>query len=349
VQDVRGHRQGSTRKDGRFTTVRTVEGRRRSFYQNKGESRKSVKERADAWAYEARQGVGRPEVALSRAIALYMEHRKGDGLSWSTYKDDQFMARLLTREIGGVRIGKLDPIGVELALRRLAERPRTAKKFRDYGRKLYKWLAKRAWVSRNPFAEAQPVRYVPGGYEEPMGAADFERALARVAVEAMKPLYLFLRWTGVRPTSARSLTWFEVTDDGQKMYVRKASAKTPAGRRRIRVHEPARSAVLSMPKTSEYVFPSTSSRRPTWSAKYVLDVWKRAQVDAGLEPRSVYDLKHLRITELCELFDGDADAVALVVGLQSSEVVRRHYRQYDQERLDSRSEGRSKVGQDGLD
>lgn len=332
---MRGHREGTRRKDGRWQTVRSVAGRERCFVSRKGESLRELTARADRAAYESRPGALMPDMEIARAVGLFLEARKGAPIAGSTRKDGEFAGRLLASLLGSCRVGSLDPFAVDSALASLAHKPRTAQKLRAFGRMLYRWLRKRGWTERDPFSLSSPVRYEPEVWEEPMPAEDFDLALAHVGDAGMRALLLLLRWTAMRPKAARELTWFEVRDDGQRMYVVKASAKSRAGRRPVLVRPEAADAVRALPRSSAFVFPSTSGRRATWSETHLLAVWKGAQAKAGLAPRKVYDLKHLRVTELCEAADGDAGLVARIVGVSSPSVIERHYRQFRQRDLDA--------------
>lgn len=173
-----------------------------------------------------------------------------------------------------------------------------------------------------------------------MRAADFESALACVQDPCVRALIAVLRWTGQRPTAVRTLTWFEVEDDGSMLRLRKAQrsrgSKNTAGRRPILVVEPAASMLRDLPRSSEYVFPSTSPRgKPYWSERHVLDVWYRAQESAGLsERRTLYALKHLRAGELTRMLDRHLAADAL--GIKSPAVLERYYLQIDRQELDER-------------
>lgn len=341
MADMRGHRQGTKRQDGKWQTVRSVCGERKTFVQRKGESRRQLADRADRWAYEAKPTGGKGETKVARAVEVYLAHRKGDAVSVATLKDDEFAGRLLAGAMGDVRIGALYAAGVDLALRKWHGKPRTAKKVRDFGRKLYNWLEAQQWTDRNPFRLSRPVPYQPETFQEPMPAEHFDAALQQVECPRLRAMFLLLRWTGMRPKSARELLWFELRENQGRLYVCKQKAKTPAGRRPMLVLDPARSAVLSLPKESEYVFPSSSGRRPDFSEKWVQTVWKKAQVDAGLAPRPLYDLKHLRATELVEMLD--RHAAADLLGLASPQVLERHYVQIDRKKLEEKVAGVNKV------
>lgn len=300
----------------------------------RGESLRQLSARADRWAYERREDGARPDMRLDRAVELFLEFRAGSDRADSTKKDDRFAAGLLLGILGGARIGQVDPVGVDLALRPLTAKPRTALKVRSFGRMLYKWLMQRGWAVRNPFALSSPIRYEPEVWQEPMPAAAFDEALRFVPHPNMRALLALLRWTAIRPKAARELTWFEVQDDGERMYVVKARAKSRAGRRPVFVRPEAAALIRALPRSSESVFPSTSARRRTWSETHLLNVWKSALRKAGVEGRGVYDLKHLRVTELCEAAGGDSGVVARIIGVSSPSVIERNYRQFEQRKLD---------------
>lgn len=325
---MRGHRQGSKKPDGRWQFKRNG----RWFCSRSGESHKDALRRIDREAFEWVGSGSRSAMNLSRALRLYLDFRRDEDIAGSTLKDDLWAGRHLIeafRKDGDPTVGALDGVGADVLLREWDAKPRTKKKMRALGARLYRWLKKRRWHSENPFEDSSPVKYQPVCWEEPMGLDDYGRAIAFVRGN-IKVLLEVLRYTGLRPVSIRGLTWFEVDDKDGRMYILLKKAKTPAGMRPIYVEEPAASMIRTLPKESAFVFPS-SSKRETWCAKHLLDVWKDAQRKAGLEPRHVYDLKHLRATELAERFGGDDLRASLAMGLASPQVFGKSYRQFDKE------------------
>lgn len=337
---------GTRTSRGRYKTTRkfTVDGAtyKKEFVQRQNESIRSVNQRANDWQSTNRGKRISPFRTIASVSELYMEYRQGDSIQPVTLKDDQYAAGLLTNLLGTVDVSKVDPVGVELALRTWAHKPRTAKKIRDFGRKLFTWLNKRGWTDSNPFAQAKPVPYEPDVWQEPMKPEHFEAAIAHVKNQNLRAMYLLLRWTGIRPKSARELLWSEVLDD-QRMFVKKSTAKTRASLAPMYVPDEAASEIRALPKTSPLVFPSP--RGGAWSAKNIGERWNEAQSKAGLVPRVLYDLKHLRATELTATL-GRTDAAA-ALGIKNPQVLDKHYVQIDREaltkRLESRPKGMNKV------
>lgn len=340
MPDVRKVGSGTVTSRGRFKTSRkyTLDGAtyRKEFIQRIGESKKAVIDRANEWQALNRGKRIAALRSLGGCIGLYMEYREGDDVTPETLAEDRYTARLLTESLGSCEIKSLDPFGVEIALRKWQDKPRTAKKVRDFGRRVYKWLGKRGWAERNPFAESKPVPYQPVTWEEPMPAQDFERAIAYVADDVVRALILLLRHTGIRPISARRLLWSEIKELHGRTVVQKLSAKTRAGTAPMFVPDVAASALLSLPKKSLLVFPSKATGREMCKS-HIGRIWKKAQIAAGLEPRNVYDLKHLCVTERLDAL-GDDSLVAASVGVQSTEVINRNYRQIDRKSLIERLE-----------
>ena len=163
---------GTRTSRGRYKTTRkfTVDGAtyKKEFVQRQNESIRSVNQRANDWQSTNRGKRISPFRTIASVSELYMEYRQGDSIQPVTLKDDQYAAGLLTNLLGTVDVSKVDPVGVELALRTWAHKPRTAKKIRDFGRKLFTWLNKRGWTDSNPFAQAKPVQYEPDVWQEPM-------------------------------------------------------------------------------------------------------------------------------------------------------------------------------------
>lgn len=336
---MRGHREGTRRPDGRWMFRRTVDGKKLCVVQKKGESKRQAQERLERLAYESKKEPGRQATSVARCAERFLEYRRSLSIAERTLEDDVADAGLLTSSLGHVQIGGLDKVAVDLALAFWTRQGklRTAKKLRDFGRKMFNWCKGQRWVAGdNPFALSKPTGYQPDQWEEPMRQADYEKALANVETAQMQAMFALLRGTGQRPTAVRMLTWFEV-EDGEILRIRKRpgskGSKNRAGTKRIVVPEPAASMLRSLPRTSEYVFPSSSKRgKPYWSERYVLDVWYRALDKAGLERRPVYCLKHMRATELARSLDRHLAADAM--GLKSPEVLERYYLQIEREELD---------------
>lgn len=346
MPDVRPSRTGTTTSRGDYKTTRqyTLDGlpHRKEFVQRKGESKTAVRYRADAWLSNKRGTTLAPVRRLETCIDLYLEYRRDDNITKHTLRDDIYVGRLLTEALGAQDIERLDAIGIELALRKwVAEgKMRTAKKVRDFGRKLYKWLKKRRWTQQNPFEEAAPVSYAPDRWEEPMPAADFDKAIALVEEPNIRALLILLRYTGIRPKSARELIWSEL-EDGDMMFVRKQNAKRPSGEKPIPVPSVAAQAIRALPKTSMFVFPSKRTER-AWSETWVGKQWRQAQKTAGLTARHLYDLKHLRITELRAGLMDDVK-VAAAAGMKSVESVQNSYAQIDRAELHRQVDSMNKV------
>lgn len=324
---------------------RTVDGQRLCVVQRKGESERKLRDRMDALVAAAKESAGqdRRSMKLARACELFLQYRATVGVAPRTLEDDQADARLLLKRLGHVAVGQIDPVGIDIALAPWIQKGqlRTAKKVRDFGRKLFNWCRAQKWASGdNPFSLSRPTGYEPDQWEEPMAVEDFERALAHVEDPGLRALLAVLRWTGQRPTAVRMLTWFEVEDDGETMRMRKAQrssgSKNAAGRRPLLVVEPAASMVRALPRTSEFVFPSTCARgKGCWSERHVLDVWYRAQAKAGISRRfTLYDIKHMRATELTEALDRHLAAQAM--NIKSPAVLERYYAQIDKRKLDER-------------
>jgi integrase len=301
------------------------------------ETERQVTLRADKWLRENLGKLPTMTMPLTRAIELYIEDRQDDDIRPVSLKDDKYVSELLKSALGTVRIDALDAFGIELALKPWRSKARTAKKIRDFGRKLYKWLAKRGWVdvARNPFQQARAVKYAPSKWQEPITPAHFAKAMEHVTRDDYRAVLLLLRWTGMRPKSARELTWPEVEERDGRMWIRKVSAKTTAGTRPVLVRKEAAEAIRALPKSSVFVFPSAKTGKP-YNETTIMGAWRDAQTAAGLTPRPLYDLKHLRVTELAEEFDDVT--VAYAVGLDSADAIRNNYRQIDGERLAKRIE-----------
>lgn len=332
---------------GRFKCKRSVIGADgmsvvKEFVQRTGESKASVTRRANTWQVEARGKQPSPSMKLAQAIDLFNEYRTGQ-FARSTQKDDLWIGSILKQELGQLGIQNLTSFAVDALTRRYQDKPRTAKKLRDFGRKLYNWLAKRKWVESNPFAEADAVAYSPEKWQEPISDEHFEKTVAQIQNPVFVGLLTLLRWVPIRPISARSLLWSELEYRDGHMYIRKQSAKTTAGTRIIPVPHPAQKAIEAQPRSALFVFTSPKTGRP-YTESPLRQEWHEAQERAGLEPRALYDLKHMRLTELHELFGGDDVKVAAVSGLQSVQSIKNNYLQIEMVKLSKKVRDGEQMG-----
>lgn len=326
-------RTGTKTSRGRFKTTRkythntVVE--RREFVQRKGESQSSVAKRADEWLAANKGRHQNPLKSLAQCIDLYLEHREGADLAPKTRRDDRYAASIVKALLGSRPVEQIDATDVERALRLYKGKPRTAKKARDFGGRVLKFLKKRRLTQENPFLEADPIPYSPKRFEEPMDPADFDKAAALVD-GPVRTLLLLLRYTGIRPTAGKDLMWPEVSQ-GRRMFIRKASNKNEAGTRGMPVPEKVAALIRAIPKTSVFVFPSKRTGKP-WSYSHVDKTWRSAQRKAGVEVRGLYALKHLRVTELRDRLKDDVK-VAAAVGISSPQVIGQSYAQIDRQKL----------------
>lgn len=331
---------------GRFKTQRQYRGPdgfpvKKEFVQRKGESRRGVIQRANAWQVEMRGKLPAPTMTLGLAIDIYSEYRQAGPLSKDTLQDDSYVKNLLV-PLHGVRIDKLDAYGIEVLLRQWQSKPRTAKKIRDYGRKLYNWLIKRKWAQSNPFSDSEPVPYEPENWDEPMPQTDFDKAFAKLTDPVVRAQILTLRWTALRPKAIRELMWSELEERENGLWIRKAMKNTKAKRP---VYVPAHVAkvILAAPRSSLFVWPSHKTGRP-YNESWIRTSWLKAQIAAGVDRRKVYDLKHLRVTELHEIFEGDDVKVTAAIGNKSVSVTKYAYRQIALREQVEKLESRNKVG-----
>jgi integrase len=320
---------------GKFKTQRSVVDAHgisisREFVQRKGESERAVVQRANKWQVENRGKAPSPTMTLERAVQIYLEYRKADldeGLIQPpTYRADQTDSKNLVEALGAQTIDRIDAYGIDMATKALSSTPRTAKGMREFGRKLYKWLIARHWAERNPFMDSRPVSYEPDKWQEPMTAEEFEEALAKVEQADIRTMLATLRWTGLRPKGVRELLWSELEEKDGRLFIRKQTAKRTSGKRPVFVPKVAADMIREMPRTSLFVFPSPKTGKP-YAETHVAKIWR------GVRPndRGVYDLKHLRVTELAE-FGLDPEKTVAAVGMKSTQSLQ-HYRQISASKL----------------
>jgi integrase len=327
--------------------------RSKEFVQRKDESKRSVDQRANKWQVDMRGKMPSQDMALELAVRIHLEYRKADLdegiIGPDTYRADQTDALNLLQVFGADReqakkflkpiegeeevlslgtpkISQIDTYRIDLALRPLAKKKaRTAKGLREYGRRLYNWIVAKKWSDENPFVDSRAIAYDPEKFEEPMTPEEFDESLAKVSRQDIKTMLALLRWTALRPKGARELLWSELEERNGRLFARKQKAKRTSGTRPVFIPEPAASMIRAMPRTSLFVFPSTKTGRP-YDHSFLASQWRKVRPN----DRGVYDLKHLRVSELSEIFDDTGTAVA--AGMKSMQALS-NYRQFSPDKI----------------
>lgn len=339
---------------GKFKTQRSVIGAdglpiEKEFVQKhpkggKLESVRSVIQRANTWAVEMRGKAPSPSMSLEAAIDLYLEYREGDyragEISLPTFRADKTYSKHLKTLLGSVKIGSLDAYAIDLALRELAPKKRTAKGARESGRMIYKWLIKRKWATENPFLDSKPIDYSPPQYEEPI--EDPWSVIAKVEDQTAREIYSALLCSGLRPKGIRELLLSEIVIRGDQVWIQKASAKNEAGKRPVYVTEPGASILKSKLEspTSLFAFPNPKTGQP-YGQTWLCDHWRKVRPNE----RGPYDLKHFEVSRLVEA-NWTAPQIAARVGVKSAKSIE-HYIQFNlnklAERIDSSEQSRNRT------
>lgn len=299
---MRPHRSGTKLADGRFRTSRQYIGPDglpvvKQFVSRKGESQKDVLKRADLWQASSAGSLPSPRMSLKDALDLYVKHKERQGLKHKSIKDLKFGTALISAEYGNIQVSKLTPVQIDALTEKWLEKPRTALKIREQGRAAYNWFLKCEWVDKNPFLSSEPVSYSSEDWEEPLSPAHFATTLQKVEGQVYRAILLLLRWTGCRPDAARNLLWSDLTGD-DVMWMSHRS-KTNASSRPIPVPAEAAEAINALPRKGLFVFTNKGGRPIAEST--LIHVWREAQEAAGLTPRRLYDLRHMRLTELAKV------------------------------------------------
>ena len=309
---------------GKYKTQRSVIGAdglptRKEFVQKTGESKRSVTLRANAWQTQMKGKTPSPNMTLERAIEIYLEYRKGDCdlgiISTSTHKADKTNAKNLKTLLGDLKIGALDSIAIDMALKKLVSKKRTAKAVREFGRQIYKWLVKRKWSEDNPFLDSTPIDYQPPQYEEPI--EDPWKIIKTVEHEAAREIYSVLVCSGLRPKGIRELLLSEIVLRGGQVWIHKSTAKNLAGKRPVYISEPGASILRRKLKspTSLFAFPNPKTNKP-YGETWLCEHWRKVRPNE----RGPYDLKHFEVSRLIEL-GWTAPQIAARVGVKSSKAI----------------------------
>lgn len=340
---------GGKMTDGRFRTTRQYKAAdglfvSKAFAARKGENDQAVIDRADEWLKEERGKIPSPKMRLRRAFDLWLDYKRRQRKAERTIEDYEETAAWICAKFGEVEVRKLTAFHVDsLIFDWTAQgKLRSAKKIRDVGRNAFNYFLRNKWRERedgNPFTDTDPVGYEVEDSSEPITAADFDKALAQLESPVHRALLLALRWTGVRPVGIRTLLRSEIQERKDGLWMKKY-VKSRSSNKWNPVPRAAAEAIRSLPVTSMFVFPSPKGN--AYSESGIARIWKSAQVKAGLTPRSIYDLRHMRATELIDTAAAagiDVVFVARQVGHSKAAITRERYHQQKEATLRKLAEG----------
>lgn len=343
-------RTGGKMADGRFRTTRQYKGPdglpvSKVFAAKKGETKRAVIDRADEWLVTNRGSLPSPKMRLRRAFDLWIDYKEGQQKADRTIEDYQETSDLICAKYGELAVSSLSAFHVDELIREWVSqgKMRTAKKIRDIGRNAFNYFIRNKWVAReegNPFKDADPVAYEVEDETEPIPIEDFEKSLATVKKPVHRALLLALRYTGVRPVGIRTLLRSEIRDQDDGMWMRKF-VKSRNSKKWNPVPRPAAEAIRALPVTSVFVFPNRDGA--AFSESGIAAIWRDAQVKAKLENiRPLYDLRHMRASELIDLAaDKGIDVVYVTrqLGHSKAALTRERYHQQQHATLRELAEG----------
>jgi integrase len=310
---------------------------KKQFVQRNGETKTAVIKRADKWQTQSIGTLPSPKMTIKAGLDLFVKHQERRKKAASTIKDIQLTAGWINAKYGSIDINSLTAPMVDLLTEEWLDqdKDRSALKIIQWGRAAYNWMIKNKWVEAstgNPFADAEPVAWEPDNWEEPMPAADFDKALAKVGgsnPDVMRALYLLLRWTGCRPDAARNLHRTEIYHDPEGRLMMRHRSKTKNSDRPQLIPEPAAKAILALPTTSVFVFSLKDGQRISQGS--ICKLWKRACEAAGVPHRVPYELRDMRLTELADILN--PKQLQYVAGHSSVKTTLKHYVKVEQEAL----------------
>jgi integrase len=108
-------------------------------------------------------------------------------------------------------------------------------------------------------------------------------------VPRLEAFFEFLLMTGARRGEALSIKWSDIDFAAKTAYL----AETKNGRpRKLSLRSMLIELLLSLPRTSEYVF--------AFGYSWLADMWRNACADAGIENLRMHDLRHEAISRVAE-------------------------------------------------
>lgn len=341
---MRPPRSGGTIKGtDKFKTVRQYIGPdggtvKKQFVQRKGETKTAVIKRADLWQSQSAGTLPVPKLSIETGLELFAKHQERRKRADSTVKDFRLAAKWIGAKFGKLDVNTLTGPMVDLLTEEWMEagKDASAHKILRWGKAAYNWIIKNGWAKSNPFKDAEPVEWEPDQWAEPMPAADFDKALAKVESPVMAALYLLLRWAGCRPDAARNLHRSELYHDDEGRLMMMHRSKTKNSDKPQLILEPAASAILALPVNSVFVFSLKDGKRVTQGT--VCRTWKRACEAAKVTHRVPYDLRDMRLSELASILD--PKQLQYVAGHASVTTTYKHYVKVDRENLKKKLGGK---------
>jgi integrase len=265
---------------------------------------------------------------------------RGRNLAPSTRDTHAWAVRLLTGELGRVKVVELDVHAVEDALGRLATKRRLSRasliKIRSTLRQACDWAKKRRAISFNPAAVAELPETSPTGDRLALDAKQL-RALFRVCADHPHgAMFVLMGTIGLRPGEAAGLCDDTVDLKAGTVTVMRAvrlergrpvlveELKTAASRRTIRLPEVARNALgTAVPRDSGLLFTAPAGG-PLRSSTVRAELTELCD-QAGVPRIRPNELRHSAATLMAEA-GLPLHRIADILGHQSTRMLDQTYR-----------------------
>lgn len=304
---MRARGQGTLLSDGRWRVcvVRIIDGKRvkRSFA---GKTQREAQAKARRW-----EPAKTEDPTLRQFLAEWLSSLR---VTPATERSYRLAVRLVSEQIGGIRLSRLDPRhfeSLQVQGSRLPSQVRTIMgTAMNYARKrrLLDWNP--ALLSAVPKTRKKP--------ESPMVTPAMLESVLAVSTPPFRSYFAFLGATGLRPAKeALCLTWDDFYYD-EGWWVKVRNSKTQKGIRDVPISDEMYALV---------------EREWPWdfSYRFAVDKWHEALKKAGLPRTNLYQLRHLYATEKAMI--GEREVVSASMGHGDPRLMDRYYIRIQRERL----------------
>lgn len=223
----------------------------------------------------------------------------------------------------GTTIGAIGASQAEAYLGELAERglsPATLNFHRRHLKSAWSWFITRGLVDSNPWAKVEAFKADPK--TPPLVPPEQVPAFLAACSDDFRPMAAVAVFAGLRRREVIELTWFDVDLRRGTILVQRSKSHRP---RKIPIHQDLMAILSKLPKTSEYVFPSTNG-----GPRYMNDTWlnrsaKQAAYKAGIKTRvTFHGLRATCATLLAAAGAGDT-AIRDILGHHDTSVTKVYF------------------------
>lgn len=326
----RGNGEGSIyqrKEDGKWVGSITLENRKRKVFY--GKTRKEVQEKLKTALHEQQQGtlITAPQQTLKSYLEYWLEDVHKPSIRISTYVKYKKLVKYIVADLGNVQLQKLTPQRVQKLYADKLKQGLNPKMVTNIHGVLHKALdnaVKWNLVARNVCDAVSPPR-IPKIEKQVLTKQQAHTLLEHVKKHRLEALLMVAITTGMRRGEILALRWRDVNFGDGSIQVRRTvdyiphfgyvenEPKTARGRRKImlpsfvidalklhRLHQiEERTKVGATWVEKDLVF--CGLHGDFFNPNYLLRVFKKVLIDAGLQHMRFHDLRHSAATILLSM------------------------------------------------